>query len=238
MPFGLTNTPAVFQALVNEFSGHLCVCLLGQYSNLPQVSRGTPDPCEERKQFTVEVDVGAGAVLSQRSGFQGKLQPCAFFSHHLSPTEKNYDVGDREILAIKLALNEWWHWLHGAELPFIIWTDHKNLTYLHTAKRLNPRQARWSLFFARFKQAPGTLNLMVSPVSTPPIQDPQNHPLSCPLNVALVPSPGTLRESSSKRFWKILTLAQVHLVDTSFLRLLRGRFSIGPTLHGSHAIQE
>ena len=29
-------------------------------------------------------------------------------------------------------------------------TDHKNLEYLHSAKRLNSRQARWALFFSRF----------------------------------------------------------------------------------------
>ncbi|KAG5285846.1 hypothetical protein AALO_G00008160 [Alosa alosa] len=44
----------------------------------------------------------------------------------------NYDVGDRELLAIKLALDEWRHWLEGAH-PFVVWTDHKN--------RLNSRQA-------------------------------------------------------------------------------------------------
>lgn len=38
----------------------------------------------------------------------------------------------------------------GAEHPFVIWTDHNNLTYLRTAKRLNAHQARWSLFHARF----------------------------------------------------------------------------------------
>lgn len=109
-----------------------------------------PDPS---KAFIVEVDasdVGVGAVLSQRAGPSSKLRPCAFFSRRLSPAERNYDVGDRELLAVKLALEEWRHHLEGAALPFLVWTDHKNLTYLRGAKRLNARQARWSLFFARF----------------------------------------------------------------------------------------
>uniref|UniRef100_A0A8C6M5V1 Gypsy retrotransposon integrase-like protein 1 n=1 Tax=Nothobranchius furzeri TaxID=105023 RepID=A0A8C6M5V1_NOTFU len=104
-------------------------------------------------QFTLEVDAsdsGVGAVLSQVSPSDHRLHPCAFFSRRLSPAEKNYDVGDRELLAIKLALEEWRHWLEGAEHPIIIWTDHKNLAYLKEAKRLNPRQSRWSLFFSRF----------------------------------------------------------------------------------------
>lgn len=36
------------------------------------------------------------------------------------------------------------------EQPFLVWTDHKNLEYIHTAKRLNSRQARWALLFYRF----------------------------------------------------------------------------------------
>ncbi len=36
-------------------------------------------------------------------------------------------------------------------MPFIVWTDHKNLEYIRSAKRLNARQARWALFFGRFE---------------------------------------------------------------------------------------
>uniref|UniRef100_A0A8C1LRZ5 Gypsy retrotransposon integrase-like protein 1 n=1 Tax=Cyprinus carpio TaxID=7962 RepID=A0A8C1LRZ5_CYPCA len=110
----------------------------------------TPDPS---RQFVVEVDaseVGAGAILSQRSPSDDRVHPCAFFSHRLTPSERNYDIGNRELLAVKLALEEWRHWLEGAEVPFIVWTDHKNLEYIRTAKRLNSRQARWALFFGRF----------------------------------------------------------------------------------------
>lgn len=90
------------------------------------------------RQFIVEVDaseVGVGAVLSQRSPADEKVHPCAFFFHHLSPSECNYDVGNRELLAIRLALGEWRQWLEGASVPFIVWTDHRNLEYIRSAKR-------------------------------------------------------------------------------------------------------
>ncbi|KAL0192629.1 hypothetical protein M9458_010925 [Cirrhinus mrigala] len=90
--------------------------------------------------FTVEVDAsttGVGAVLSQVVGESPLLHPCAFFSHKLSPAEQNYDVGNRELLPVKLALEEWHHWLEGATHHFSIITDHKNLQYLREAKRLN-----------------------------------------------------------------------------------------------------
>ncbi|XP_036072769.1 uncharacterized protein lrfn4b [Oryzias melastigma] len=122
-----------------------------------------PDPSS---QFIVEVDAsdtGVGAVLSQRGTEDNRLRPCAFFSRRLTPAERNYDVGDKELLAIKAALEEWRHWLEGSTLPFVVWTDHKNLSYLRTAKRLNSRQARWSLFFCRFNfvvsYRPGSKNV-------------------------------------------------------------------------------
>ncbi len=122
-----------------------------------------PDP---DKAFVVEDDAsttGVGAVLSQQQGTPTRLHPCAFFSRKLSPAEKNYDIDNQELLAIKLTLEEWRHWLEGAQLPFMVLTDHKNLEYLRDAKRLNPRQARWALFFTRFNLSisyrPGSRNL-------------------------------------------------------------------------------
>ncbi|KAI3366903.1 hypothetical protein L3Q82_009548, partial [Scortum barcoo] len=58
-----------------------------------------PDP---ERQFVLEVDasdMGVGAVLSQRSSEDQKLHPCVFFSRRLSPAERNYDIGNRELLA-------------------------------------------------------------------------------------------------------------------------------------------
>ncbi|KAK3513361.1 hypothetical protein QTP70_012340 [Hemibagrus guttatus] len=94
---------------------------------------------------------GLGAILSQCHGKPGKLHPCAFYSRKLTAAEANYDVGSKELLAIKAALEEWHHWLEGARHPFQVLTDHCNLEYLRGAKRLNLRQARWALFFTRFR---------------------------------------------------------------------------------------
>ena len=122
-----------------------------------------PDP---ERQFVVEVDasdLGVGAILSQRAASDQKLHPCAFYSRRLTPAERNYDIGNRELLAVKLALEEWRHWLEGTKLPFLVWTDHKNLEYLQSAKRLNSRQARWALFLTRFNFSlsyrPGSRNI-------------------------------------------------------------------------------
>lgn len=94
--------------------------------------------------------MGAGAVLSQRSSPDGELHPCAIFSRRFTSAERNYGIGDRKLLAMKLALEEWRHWLEGAGHPVLVWTDHKNLEFIRSAKRLNSRQARWALFFEGF----------------------------------------------------------------------------------------
>ena len=65
---------------------------------------------DRSRQFVVEVDAsetGVGGILSQRSPDDNKMHPCAFFSHKLDPPERNYDVGNRELLAVVLALEGW-----------------------------------------------------------------------------------------------------------------------------------
>jgi len=95
-------------------------------------------------------DFATGAVLSQQSTMDGKWHPVVFYSKSLSSVEQNYEIYDKEMLAIIRALEEWRHFLEGATYPVEIWTDHKNLEYFMIAKKLNRRQARWSLHLARF----------------------------------------------------------------------------------------
>lgn len=80
----------------------------------------------------LEVDVSSCAirvVLSQCHRTPGKLHPCAFYSRKLTTAETNYNVGNRELLAMKESLEGWRHWLEGTRHPFLILTDHRNLEY-------------------------------------------------------------------------------------------------------------
>lgn len=136
--------------------------------------------------FIVEInasDLGVGAVLSQRSEKDSKTHPCAFFSRRLSSADQNYDVGNRELLVIKLALEELRHWLEGTETPFVIWIDHKNLTYLQNAKRLKPQQSRWSLFFTCFNFSttyrPGSRNVKANALSRQFSSTESSNPKDC-----------------------------------------------------------
>jgi len=80
----------------------------------------------------------------------GKWHPVAFYSKSLSSMEWNYEIHDKEILAIIRVLEEWRHFLEGVTHLVEIWTNHKNLKYFMMAKKLNRHQARWSLYLARF----------------------------------------------------------------------------------------
>ena len=72
----------------------------------------------------------------------GHLHLVAFFSKKHSPAQCNYEIYDKELLAIIKALKEWRPFLEGATHPIEIGSDHKNLTYFTTNRLLNYRQAR------------------------------------------------------------------------------------------------
>ena len=78
------------------------------------------------------------------------MAPNCLPQESLSPLEQNYEIHDKEMLAIIRALEEWRHFLEGTPCQFEIWTDHKNLEYFHTSKKLNQRQAQWSLHLSWF----------------------------------------------------------------------------------------
>ena len=108
---------------------------------------------QDSEPFQVEadsLDFTTGAVLSQQSTADGKWHPIVFYSKSLSSVERNYKIHDKEMLAIIRALEEWRHFLKGATHSVEIWTNHKNLEYFMTAKKLNRHQARWFLHLARF----------------------------------------------------------------------------------------
>jgi len=114
------------------------------------------------KEFWVEADAlnyTTGGVLSMKCSDE-KWRPVVFISKSLSDTERNYEIHDKEMLAVVRCLEAWKHFLEGAVEKFEIWTDHKNLEYFMKAQKLNRRQARWALYLSRFnfmlKHVPGS----------------------------------------------------------------------------------
>jgi hypothetical protein len=120
---------------------HAFDTLKGRFTTAPILVTFDPE-----RQIILETDASdfaIGACLGQLDE-QGKLRPVAYYSRKLSPAELNYDVHDKELLAIVVAFEQWRVYLEGSKYKVQVWTDHKNLTSFTTTKILNRRQVRWS----------------------------------------------------------------------------------------------
>jgi len=103
-------------------------------------------------QLVVETDASdyaLAAILSIMTK-DNEIHPIAFHSRIFSAPELNYNVHDKELLAIFEAFKIWQHYLEGSTLPIDVVTDHKNLEYFSTTKVLTRRQARWSEYLSQF----------------------------------------------------------------------------------------
>ena len=92
----------------------------------------------------VETDVSdycAGEILTQL-GADGQWHPVAYFSKNLAPAECNYQIYDKELLAIIKGLETWEPELTTLDGNLEFVTDHKGLEYFATSRRLSRRQAR------------------------------------------------------------------------------------------------
>jgi len=109
----------------------------------------TPDL---NKEIRVEADVSdftMGGVLSMKCEDK-KWRPVAYIFKSLNEAKRNYEIHDKEMLAIIRCLEIWRYFLEGFKDQFEIWMDHKNLEYFIKAQKLNQRQTRWALYLSRF----------------------------------------------------------------------------------------
>lgn len=95
----------------------------------------------------------------------------AFEGRESTDAEKNYTVGEQELLAVHHALHIWRCCLEGYAGPVNVVTDHQPNTFLGAQPNLSWMQARWSEFFSRFKLTwvyrPGRVNA-ADPLSRSP----------------------------------------------------------------------
>jgi len=118
------------------------------FTTAPVLTHWMPDT-----PITVETDASdyaLAAVLSITTPTSGKMHPIAFHSRTFSEPERNYDVHDKELLAIFEAFKRWRHYLEGSGTPIDVVTDHRNLQYFSMTKILTRRQARWSEYLSGF----------------------------------------------------------------------------------------
>jgi hypothetical protein len=135
------------------------------------------------KQFFLATDAsayGVGAVLLQEGEINPRTKkptqhPIAYYSATFIQTERNYDIYERELLAVIKALQHWRPHLAATEIPVIVLTDHANLTFWKNPKTVNRRVARWFAFLQDYnlqiKHVPGKLHAAADMLSRPPTAD-------------------------------------------------------------------
>jgi hypothetical protein len=126
----------------NDQADHTFKTLKSAFTVYPVLRN--PDP---NKRYILDTDASqfaVGATLSQH--FSDGVHPIAFFSKSLLPAERNYDIYDRELLAIIYAVKAFRHLLLGVQQKFLIRTNHENLKYFKSPQKITTRQARWNMF--------------------------------------------------------------------------------------------
>jgi RNase H-like domain found in reverse transcriptase/Reverse transcriptase (RNA-dependent DNA polymerase)/Integrase zinc binding domain/Chromo (CHRromatin Organisation MOdifier) domain len=93
-------------------------------------------------------DYAIGSILSQLHN--GILHPVAYYSRKLIPAETNYEIYDKEMLAIISAFKAWRPYLEGSQHQIQVFTDHRNLEWFQETKQYNRRQSRWAQFLTGY----------------------------------------------------------------------------------------
>ena len=81
-------------------------------------------------------DYALVAILSLQEP-NGDFHLVTFLSQTFTLAKLNYDIHDKELLAIYEAFKEWCHYLEGSTCPIDVITDHKILEYFSTMKMLS-----------------------------------------------------------------------------------------------------
>ena len=124
------------------------------FQNLKKAFRSTPVLAHWALDLPmmVEMDMSdcmIAGILSVTTE-DGEIWPVAFYSCTLQSAKQNYDMHDKELLVIYEAFKSWCHYLEGLAKTINTVTDHKNLEYFTTTKKLTRWQARWSEFLSQF----------------------------------------------------------------------------------------
>jgi hypothetical protein len=132
------------------------------------------------KPFFLSTDASAysvGAVLSQEGELNPQTKkptqhPIAYYSATFSPTERNYDIYEQELLAVLKSLEHWRPHLASTEIPVTVLTDHANLTFWKNPRKVNRRVAHWFVTLQDYnlviKHVPGKLHATPDMLSRPP----------------------------------------------------------------------
>src|SRR5258708_28914395 len=130
-----------------------------------------------------------------------EIRPIAFHSRSLHDAEKDYNTHDKELLAVFDCYKAWQHYLEGSGNLIDMVTDHKNLEYFTSTKKLTCRQARWSEYLSQFNLQicfhPGRLGTKPDALTHRSDAHPGSGPDTTPTNVCPLFTPRQLETPTS-----------------------------------------
>jgi len=165
------------------------------------------------KPFIVHTDAsayGVGAILLQEGEVnpqkptKPRLHPITYYSATFTPTERNYDIYERELLAILKALQNWRPHLAWTPHPFTLVTDHANLTFWKHPRKVNRRVARWFAelqdYWFEIKHTPGKTHTAADFLLRPFVDDKGEHDNE---DVIVLPPRLFMKEDTAARVFDI-----------------------------------
>ena len=178
------NVPFVWTALEDNAFRSLKSCF---------ASRPVLASIDYSRPFMIQTDASAFAISATltQPDEDDVHHPVAFLSASLSPAERNYDIYDRELLAIMKAFRQWRHHLLGTAHQITVLTDHNNLAYFREPHRITGRQARWMETLTEFdfvlRHVPGPSNTVADLLSCRPNLNEGVNPLN--EDIIVLPEP-------------------------------------------------
>jgi RNase H-like domain found in reverse transcriptase len=129
---------------------------------------------DHSKSFQIQVDSGG---IHTQMDTNGDRHPCTYLSKSLTKKQRNYDTGDRELLAIIWALKEWRHYIQGSGHTTIVLSDHDNLRHSKVPPKIGWQMAQWTLCLSKFNiklvYIPGKKNIQADSLLQQPDLCPQ-----------------------------------------------------------------
>lgn len=107
--------------------------------------------------------IGAHLVQLDDEGAEGTI---SFYSKKLTDVEQRWNVSEKEMFAVVMAIRKFHTYIGGR--PFVVLTDHRNLTFCQTPSASN-KVERWrqllSVYDITWRMIPGSDNVMADTLS-------------------------------------------------------------------------
>jgi len=187
--------------------------------------------------FELEVDASnytIGATLNQRDELK-HWHLVAYYSTTLSEMERNYNIYNKELLAVVKSLHHWRTYLAGVPHQIVIHTDHSNLLYWKEPRKIS-RQIVWEFqelqeYNFVLKHVAGTKNARADTLSRRPDYDMGEEDND---NVVVLPSQVFIKMTGKDPIEEIDTCSKINMSNLENEETIRRWANMYQLHHENH----